>query len=281
MSSDITEYGPLGWHAQASEVLGTGQCGAEATFREADFSGLGSEGVFEMRYTPPDFSHARYIDEGHVNRWKSLVVLVAFVCLGLGVIVVVSAQVQLTIDATKQPSPPLRARGPIPGSSSPGHSAALPIRLELLIPTGKLRSDGTILVDFIVTNVGEKAITLPSSTDQNLGGTEILTLWLTSDAVKDAYVDLKTGRPLKWLGVVETSAELYSRTDDTKSVHLLAPNETIRVHASSRVGLRPGTGLLVAHVELIRLSQGTSELIGTADSESVTKTLLPEVPIAR
>jgi hypothetical protein len=40
VSSDIAEYGPLGWHAQASEVLGTGQCGAEATFREDDFSGL-------------------------------------------------------------------------------------------------------------------------------------------------------------------------------------------------------------------------------------------------
>jgi hypothetical protein len=226
------------------------------------------------------FSTRLCTDEDLVNRCKSLMVLVAFLCLGLGAIVV-SAQVQLTIDATKQPSPPLRAHGPFPGSSSPGHSAALPIRLELLVPTGKLRSDGTILVDFIVTNVGAMAITLPSSTDQNLGGTEILTLWLTSDAVKDAYVDLKTGRPLKLFGVVETSAELYSRTDETKSVHLLAPNETMQVHASSRVGLRPGTDLLVAHAELIRLSQGASELVGTADSEAVTKPLSPEVSTAR
>jgi hypothetical protein len=231
-----------------------------------------------IRLTPRS---RHYFYEDHVNQWKSLVVLVVFLCLGLGVIDVASAQVQLTIDATKQPSPPLRAHGPFPGSSTPGHSAALPIRIELLIPTGKLRSDGTILVDFIITNVGTEAITLPWSTDQNLGGTEILTLWITSDAVKDAFVDLKTGRPLKWLGVVETSTELYSRTDDTKSVHVLAPNETIRVHASSRVGLRPGTDLLVAHAELLRLSQGTSGLIGTADSEAVTKTLSPEIPTAR
>jgi len=66
-----------------------------------------------------------------------------FLCLALGVIVVASAQVQFTIDATKQPSPPLRANGPSPGSFTPGHSAALPVRLELLIPTGKLRADGT------------------------------------------------------------------------------------------------------------------------------------------
>jgi hypothetical protein len=216
-----------------------------------------------------------------MNRWKSLMVLTAFLCIGLGAVIVGSAQVPSAIDATKQPSPPLRARGPFPGSSTPGHSAALPIRLELLIPTGKLRSDGTILVDFMITNVGTEAITLPWSTDQKLGGTEILTLWITSDAVKDAFVHLKTGRPLKWLGVVETSTELYRRTGDAMSVHVFAPNETIRVLASSRVGLRPGTDLLVAHAELVRLSQGTSELIGTADSEAVTKTLSPEVPTAR
>jgi hypothetical protein len=207
-------------------------------------------------------------------------ILILFALLSFGVVHLGLAQDPLTIDATKQPSPPMRAHGPFPGSTAPGHSAALPIRLELLIPTGKLRSDGTILVDFSITNVGTDPIALPSSTDQNLGGTEILTLWLTSDAVKDAYVDLK-GRPIKMLGVVETSTELYSRTGDNKNVHVLAPNETIRVHASSRVGLRPGTDLLVAHAELLRLSPGTSEVIGTADSEAVTKTLSPKVPTAR
>jgi hypothetical protein len=216
-----------------------------------------------------------------MNLWKPLVVLVASLCLGLEVMVVASAQVQLTIDATKQPSPPLRAHGPFPGSAAPGHSAALPIRLELLIPTDKLRSDGTVLVDFMITNVGPNAITFPCSVDQNIERTEVLTLWLTSDAIKDAFVDLKSGRPIKMLGVVETSAELYSRSDDPQSSLVLAPNKTIRVHASSRVGLQPGLDLLVAHAELLRLSPGTWQAVGTADSEAVTKTLSPEVPVSR
>lgn len=220
-------------------------------------------------------------NEEYMNRWMLLAGLIAFPFLFLDVMVVALAEDPLTIDATKQPSPPLRARGPFPGSPAPGHSAGLPIRLELLIPTGKLRSDGTVLVDFMITNIGTDSIALPSSTDQNLGGTEILTLWLTSDAVKDAFLALKTGRPVKWLGVVETSAELYSRTDDDKNVHVLTPNKTIRVHASSRVGLRPGTDVLVAHAELLRLSHGTSELIGTADSEAVTKMLSTNVSTAR
>jgi hypothetical protein len=37
----------------------------------------------------------------------------------------------------------------------------------------------------------------------------------------------------------------------------------------------------VAHAELLRLSHGTSERIGTADSEAVTKTLSPVAPTAR
>jgi len=216
-----------------------------------------------------------------MNRWKLLVAFVALHCLCLGVVVTVSPQAQLTIDATKQPSPPLRANGPYAGSASPGHSAALPIRLELLVPTGELRTDGTVLVDFIITNVGADPIMMPSSADQNLGGTEMLTLWLTSNAVKDAFVNLRTGRPIRMSGAVETSAELRGRSDDPNSVHVLAPNETIRVHASSRVALQPGTDLLVAHAELLRLSHGTSERIGTADSEAVTKTLSPVAPTAR
>jgi hypothetical protein len=216
-----------------------------------------------------------------MSRWTLLVGLIVSPLIFLNVRVVALAQDTLTIDATKQPSPPLRAHGPFPGSTAPGHSAGLPIRLELLIPTGKLRSDGTVLVDFMITNIGTDPIALPSSTDQNLGGTEILTLWLTSDAVKDALLDLKTGQPVKLLGIVETSAELYGRTHEDKNVHVLAPNETVRVHASSRVELRPGTDVLVAHAELLRLSRGTSELIGTADSEAVTKMLSTKVSTTR
>src|SRR5713101_5487113 len=94
-----------------------------------------------------------------MNRSKLLVALVALLCPG--VILVGSAQDELTIDATKQPSPPARGRGPFPGSTAPGHSAGLPIRLELLIPTGELRPDGTVLVDFMITNIETEPIMLP------------------------------------------------------------------------------------------------------------------------
>lgn len=220
------------------------------------------------------------LDEEHMSRSTLLVGLIVFAFLFPNIRVVAMAQEPLNIDATKQPSPPIRARGPFPGSTTPGHSAGLPIRLELQIPTGKLRSDGTVLVDFMITNIGTDPIALPSSTDQNLGGTEILTLWLTSDAVKGEYLQ-SNGRLIKMIGAVDTSAELYSRANENKNVHVLAPNETVRVHASSRARLRPGTDVVVAHAELLQRSQGASGLIGTADSEPVTKILSTNVATAR
>jgi hypothetical protein len=227
-----------------------------------------------------------------MNRSKLLVALVALLCSG--VILVGSAQDELTIDATKQPSPPARGRGPFPGSTAPGHSAGLPIRLDLLIPTGELRPDGTVLVDFMITNVGTEPITLPSSVDQNMERTAVLTLWLTSDAIKDAFLrDIKSGRPIK-TEMVGTSAELYSRGDDPQSFHVLARNKTIRVHASSRVGLNPGTRSFTGHAELLRVTvdlninspahdtvNETSKEVGTADSEAVTKTLSTAYPTTR
>ncbi len=43
---------------------------------------------------------------------------------------------QFTIDATGQPVPPSRGMGPFPGSNVPGHSAGLPVVLDLMIGTG-------------------------------------------------------------------------------------------------------------------------------------------------
>jgi hypothetical protein len=212
-----------------------------------------------------------------MDRWKLVLALVAL--SWPGAILVGSAQGQLTLDATKQPSPPLRGRGPFPGSVHPGHSAGLPIRLQLQIPTGELRPDGTTLVDFIITSVGTEPITLPTSVDQNVERTDILTLWLTSDAIKDTYlIDQGTGRRVK-VNIIGTSAELYGRSSDPQTFHVLTPNETIRVHASSRVELNPGTASLTGHAELLRVLQGPSDLVGNAESEPVTKTLLrPTVP---
>src|SRR2546429_6262530 len=89
--------------------------------------------------------------EDTLDRLKLLVPLV--VLLSPGLILVGLAQDQLTIDASKQPSPPARGRGPFPSSVSPGNSTHLPIRLELRIPSGPLQPDGTTLVDFVITNI--------------------------------------------------------------------------------------------------------------------------------
>ena len=197
------------------------------------------------------------------------------VLLSPGLVLVGLAQGQLTIDASKQPSPPARGRGPFPGSSSPGHSAHLPIRLELLIPNGPLQPDGTTLVDFVVTNVGTETIAVPSSLKGNGPSSDILTLWFTSDAVKDAYFeDSASGQPVK-VEIVPTSAELYGRRNDPHSFLLVAQNQSVKVHASSRVQLQPGTHTAIAHAELLRIvrdSSVSSELVGTADSEAVTST---------
>jgi len=219
-----------------------------------------------------------------LDRLKLLVPLVLL--LIPGVILVGLAQDQLTIDASKQPSPPARGRGPFSSSISPGHSTHLPVRLELRIPSGSLQPDGTTNVDFVITNIGDDVILLPSSTKENDGPSSyVLTLWLTSDAVKEAYFkDTASGRQVK-IEMVLTSAELYGRSNDPHSFLFVAPNQSMKVHASSRVQLQPGTHTATAHAELLHLvahdSSISSELVGTADSETVTATLSATHPIAR
>jgi hypothetical protein len=197
-----------------------------------------------------------------MNRLMLLVTL--FALLSPGWAQVTATQYQLTIDATKQPSPPARGRGPWPGSSSPGHSADLPIQIDLLVPTGELRPDGIVLgttpVDFVITNIGTKPITLPISVNHRVPATSVLTLYLTSDAIADR--DFQS-----------TSAELRGDIDDPQSFYVLSPHQSILVHASSRVRLQGGTHSLTAHAELLRLSHGSSELVGTADSHAIRKLL--------
>jgi hypothetical protein len=224
---------------------------------------------------------------------KLLATMIAIACFGA--VVVAWAQDELTVDATQQLAPPARARGPFPGSSSPGHSSGLPIRLDLALPSGDLTAEGTALTDFRLTNIGSGVIALPIAIHQGSllpkpPNTEYtvdwLTLWLTSDAI-DEYVEitsldgqvhrLKTESPT-------TSAELYGRSDDPQTFYALAPGKSIVVHASSRVRLKSGSHSLTAHAELVRESisvngitpdtvSAWSQLLGTADSETRTKRL--------
>jgi len=59
----------------------------------------------------------------------------------------------------------------------------------------------------------------------------------------------------------------------------------MKVHASSRVQLQPGTRTATAHAELLRLvlrdSSVSWEVVGTADSETVTTTLSDPTPDKR
>jgi len=167
----------------------------------------------------------------------------------------------------------MRGRGPSPGSALPG----LPIKVALLIPSNEIHTDGKLLVDFVVTNLGMEAIVVPTSVNQNLEHqTSILTLWLSSDGIKEAYFrDLRTRRLFKNEGV-GTSAELYANRDDPQTFTRLAPGKTLVVHADSRVGWKTGRHAIIAHAELVLLQDAVTFIqpVGTADSEPVTATLL-------
>lgn len=209
-----------------------------------------------------------------LNKSGPILALVSFTCLSAGLLA--STGVQVTVDATKQVSGPTRGRGPWPGSNSPGHSPGLPIRLELFVPSGQLSPEGTMLVDFLITNVGSDSIRLPSALSfrQPSGINrpyDLLTLWLTSDAIKKQYAkDEQTGRLFE-IGGVATSAELYADSDEADTFALLPPGASMLVHASSPQ-MNPGGHSITAHAWLERVSNH-AELVGTADSEAVPKTL--------
>src|SRR5213594_3338598 len=61
--------------------------------------------------------------------------------------------------------------------------------------------------------------------------------WAPSWRVFDTAVEF---RPVK-IQIVSTSAELYGRINDPHSFLWVAPNQSMKVHASPRVQLQPGT----------------------------------------
>lgn len=201
-------------------------------------------------------------------------IFVVFLALFCCVLLIGAEKYSLTIDATKQPAPPAQGRGPFPRSVIPGYVPDLPIKIELNFPTGKILPDGNVLMDFVITNTGHEPIRLPSLIHQPIG--DVLTLFFTADA--DAIgVSVFGEKPNVasngLLGTYGTSVELYGRSDDPQSYYLLAPHQSILVHASSRVQLLPGMHEFVAHAELSRIPGGTSQLLGIVDSSTVRKRL--------
>jgi hypothetical protein len=216
-----------------------------------------------------------YFVEEQMNRLKLFATCFGFLCSLM--MLVGESQYELTMDATSQPSSPARGRGPFPGSALPGHSAGFPIRFDLIVPTGKLEANGTAVIDFVITNIGAEPIKLPSSADYKISHTHILTLYLTSDAIGDGLL----GNGERMIAIIPTCAELYGQSGDPQTFHLLAPGKAIRVHASTRFRLKPGTHSLTAHAELLRLSGGRSELLGTAESISMQRVFSPATATAR
>jgi hypothetical protein len=179
------------------------------------------------------------------------------------------------IDATRQRANAPRGRGPFPGSASAGHSADFPIRLVAQYPKSELRADGTGLVDFILTNVGPTTIDLPRCVQPPItsGPVSVMTLWLTSDGLVEHYgIDDVTGERFK-IAAVGTSAELFGDPANPATFTFLNPEESLLVHASSRVPLKTGVHAITAHAELLRVDRPPvvrSNRVGWADSESVT-----------
>jgi hypothetical protein len=98
-----------------------------------------------------------------------------------------------------------------------------PVRLDLVVATGKLEPNGTALIDFTITNIGAEPIRLPFSVDQNISHTEILTFYLTSDAIVDGH--FSNGE--RMLAIQPTSAELYGQNGDPKTFYSLAPSKPL------------------------------------------------------
>lgn len=207
-------------------------------------------------------------------RFNVIVALIAL--LSASEFAVGSEELAITIDATKQTMRPPRGRGPFPGSPTPGHSDGFPIGLEIEFPTVKVASQGSVLVDFVLRNVGTQPIKLPCSAalipNPNVEGISILILWITSDAIIDQYAtDVRTGRPFKISGV-GISAELDGDASDPMTFCILEPSQFLKVHAETGVALKMGTHSFTAHAELVSYSTGIRRP-ETADSKPIRKTL--------
>ena len=189
-------------------------------------------------------------------------------------------QYELTIDATNQEQPSA-GRGPFPGSALPGHSVGLPIRLDL-VASEKLEANGTMPIDFILTNIGAEPIKLPISVDGNsYSQRETLTLYLTSDGIDFGH--FVSGDPI--FPFQPTSAGLSAVSGDPKTFYLFAPGKAIRVRASMGFRMKPGMHSLTGHAELSREvvtpSGVGAEVLGTAESITVEKTFSPPRPAIR
>jgi hypothetical protein len=203
---------------------------------------------------------------------KPLIVLALLLLPSFATNVAEQPQYAAIIDATGQRVNAPRGRGPLPGSAAGGHSADFPVRLTAQFPQPELRADGTVLVDFILTNIGTTTIRLPIGVEAPAtnGPRSVMILWLTSDGLVEHYaIDRFTHERFK-IAAVGTSAELLGDPTNPATFAALKPDERLLVHASSRVQLKAGTHAIASHAQLVLASDGRSEILGWADSATLT-----------
>lgn len=193
-----------------------------------------------------------------MKRWLASIVWVVLVPTTCAFAGSSEIQIQATIDATRGIPSARRGMGPSPNSGLAHQPSTFPVRLDLLIPSGQLRQDDTSLFDFVLTNVSPHSIRLPVSVDARSKHTHVLTLYITS---ADGHLR----------GDIPPCAELFGEADKPATFMHLLPGRSVVVHASSRFVVPIGHLSLVGHAEYLLLSNGTSTVIGTTDSNEVDK----------
>jgi hypothetical protein len=193
-----------------------------------------------------------------MKRWLARIMCMVLVAAVSAFAGRAETQIQATIDASRGVPSARRGMGPFPNSGISQQRRAFPVRLDLLIPSGRLKQDDTSLFDFVLTNVSSHSIRLPVSVDARGRHTHVLTLYITS---ADGHLR----------GDIPPCAELFGQADNPATFIHLLPGRSVVVHASSRFVIPIGHLSLEGHAEYLLLSNGTSTVIGSTDSKEVEK----------
>ncbi len=194
--------------------------------------------------------------------------------VALSVLFSLALWAQTVVDATV----PIhkRLRNPTAGQSG-SIGRKLPMQVVLEFPPERPNSDGDVKVAFVLTNAGEKDLTIPISphpgdfepADKNVPYTvQHLHLYLTSTKVQDSALN--------------GGADLYGNETRPRTLLTLSPGKSVRVlawvKATKELAPEPGAASVVAHAVLDLEALKTvrdqtilnSDEIGSSTSSSYT-----------
>jgi hypothetical protein len=190
----------------------------------------------------------------------------------------------MTITASSG-QPPMASRGPLPNSAT-GYTGNFPIGIELVPDLSTRQRDGTITVEYRLTNLGRQSLQMPIKTNQrlmtDLNGKKsvtvtIITLYVSSPNGASPLVTLnqQPNPPAltnNTLPVLEGQVFLYARKGFNQSWCSLAPGSTMRVIAKAKVPDGLSNIQMQGHAELLEEHFGpttSSSEIGTASSKTL------------